>query len=161
MSSQYWNDEGSDLPDVRADRPLKGIQNVPSPSGKSGTRQPAVVDISFETVQDEKTQDDKMKDTKLAICSAKRLASTSVFANVRELIARRRLAQITEHANVFAGCIIASPELVIQILPGPLGSIPPRNGLEKFELALAQQQIQPRVCRWDIGAAPASQHASR
>ncbi|OQE43743.1 hypothetical protein PENCOP_c003G03800 [Penicillium coprophilum] len=133
------------IPTVRADKPLRGIQNVPSPSGISGTPQPAVADISFETVQDEKTQDDKIKDTKLAIRSAEGSASTSVFANVRELIARRRLAQITEHANVFAGYIIVSPELVVQILLGSLGSIPPQNGFEKLELALAQQQVQPRA----------------
>ncbi|KAL4779114.1 hypothetical protein BJX76DRAFT_100858 [Aspergillus varians] len=67
------------------------------------------------------------------------------FANVRELIARRRLAQITEHANVFAGYTIVGPELVVETLLGPMGSVPPINGLEKLELAMAQQRVQPRV----------------
>lgn len=73
------------------------------------------------------------------------LPSTNTFANVRELIARRRLAQITEHANVFAGYTIVSPELVVETLLGPMGSIPPANGLEKLELAMAQQRVQPRA----------------
>ncbi|KAI2791294.1 hypothetical protein POX_c04151 [Penicillium oxalicum] len=68
------------------------------------------------------------------------LTSTNTFANVRDLIARRRLAQITEHANVFAGYTIVSPELVVETLLGPMGSIPPLNGLEKLELAMAQQR---------------------
>ncbi|KAJ5166878.1 uncharacterized protein N7482_005659 [Penicillium canariense] len=73
------------------------------------------------------------------------LTSTNTFANVRDLIARRRLAQITEHANVFAGYTIVSPELVVETLLGPMGSIPPVNGLEKLELAMAQQRVQPRA----------------
>lgn len=73
------------------------------------------------------------------------LTSTNTFANVRDLIARRRLAQITEHANVFAGYTIVSPELVVETLLGPMGSIPPLNGLEKLELAMAQQRVQPRA----------------
>ncbi|CAI7568083.1 hypothetical protein PCG10_009791 [Penicillium crustosum] len=73
------------------------------------------------------------------------LPSTNTFANVRELIARRRLAQITDHANVFAGYTIVSPELVVETLLGPMGSIPPANGLEKLELAMAQQRVQPRA----------------
>ena len=73
------------------------------------------------------------------------LRSTNAFANVRELIARRRLAQIIDHANVFAGYTIVSPELVIEILLGPMGTIPPANGLEKLELAMAQQRVQPRA----------------
>lgn len=67
------------------------------------------------------------------------------FANVRELIARRRLAQITDHANIFAGYNIVSPELVVETLLGPMGSVPPQNGLEKLELAMAQQRVQPRA----------------
>lgn len=70
---------------------------------------------------------------------------TNTFANVRELIARRRLAQITDHANVFAGYNIVSPELVVETLLGPMGSVPPSNGLEKLELAMAQQRVQPRA----------------
>ncbi|KAL2828407.1 hypothetical protein BDW59DRAFT_49078 [Aspergillus cavernicola] len=66
------------------------------------------------------------------------------FANVRELIARRRLAQITDHANVFAGYTIVSPELVLETLLGPMGSVPPSNSFEKLELAMAQQRVQPR-----------------
>ncbi|KAJ5717114.1 hypothetical protein N7488_002760 [Penicillium malachiteum] len=73
------------------------------------------------------------------------LPATNTFANVRELIARRRLAQITDHANVFAGYTIVSPELVVETLLGPMGSIPPANGLEKLELAMAQQRVQPRA----------------
>lgn len=73
------------------------------------------------------------------------LPSTNTFANIRELIARRRLAQITDHANVFAGYTIVSPELVVETLLGPMGSIPPANGLEKLELAMAQQRVQPRA----------------
>lgn len=73
------------------------------------------------------------------------LPTTNTFANVRELIARRRLAQITDHANVFAGYTIVSPELVVETLLGPMGSIPPANGLEKLELAMAQQRVQPRA----------------
>lgn len=69
----------------------------------------------------------------------------NTFANVRELIARRRLAQITDHANVFAGYTIVSPELVVETLLGPMGSVPPSNGLEKLELAMAQQRVQPRA----------------
>ncbi|CEN62659.1 Putative DNA damage-responsive repressor GIS1/RPH1, jumonji superfamily [Aspergillus calidoustus] len=67
------------------------------------------------------------------------------FANVRELIARRRLLQITDHANVFAGYTIVGPELVVETLLGPMGSVPPSNGLEKLELAMAQQRVQPRA----------------
>ncbi|OOG00856.1 hypothetical protein ASPCADRAFT_202688 [Aspergillus carbonarius ITEM 5010] len=67
------------------------------------------------------------------------------FANVRELIARRRLAQITDHANVFAGYTIVSPEVVVDSLLGPHGSVPPPAGLEKLELAMAQQRVQPRA----------------
>ncbi|KKK24596.1 jumonji family transcription factor [Aspergillus rambellii] len=67
------------------------------------------------------------------------------FANVRELIARRRLAQITDHANVFAGYTLVGPELVVETLLGPMGSVPPSNGLEKLELAMAQQRVQPRA----------------
>ena len=70
---------------------------------------------------------------------------SNTFANVRELIARRRLAQITDHANVFAGYTIVSPELVVETLLGPMGSVPPSNGLEKLELAMAQQRVQPRA----------------
>ncbi|KAJ9297307.1 hypothetical protein DTO271G3_4600 [Paecilomyces variotii] len=70
---------------------------------------------------------------------------TNTFANVRELIARRRLAQIADHANVFAGYTIVSPELVVETLLGPMGSVPPQNGLEKLELAMAQQRVQPRA----------------
>lgn len=70
---------------------------------------------------------------------------TNTFANVRELIARRRLAQITDHANVFAGYNIVSPELVVETLLGPMGSVAPSNGLEKLELAMAQQRVQPRA----------------
>lgn len=69
----------------------------------------------------------------------------NTFANVRELIARRRLAQITDHANVFAGYTIVSPELVVETLLGPMGSVPPPSGLEKLELAMAQQRVQPRA----------------
>ncbi|KAL5342349.1 hypothetical protein BJX70DRAFT_410445 [Aspergillus crustosus] len=69
---------------------------------------------------------------------------TNHFANVRELIARRRLAQITDHANVFAGYTIVAPELVVETLLGPMGSVPPSHGLEKLELAMAQQRVQPR-----------------
>ncbi|KAG2415306.1 hypothetical protein HFD88_006497 [Aspergillus terreus] len=69
----------------------------------------------------------------------------NTFANVRELIARRRLAQITDHANVFAGYTIVGPELVVETLLGPMGSVPPPNGLEKLELAMAQQRVQPRA----------------
>lgn len=69
----------------------------------------------------------------------------NTFANVRELIARRRLAQITDHANVFAGYNIVSPELVVETLLGPMGSVAPSNGLEKLELAMAQQRVQPRA----------------
>jgi hypothetical protein len=69
--------------------------------------------------------------------------SSNTFASVRELIARRRLAQITDHANVFAGYKIVSPELVVETLLGPMGSVPPPNGLEKLELAMAQQRVQP------------------
>ncbi|CAG8111009.1 unnamed protein product [Penicillium salamii] len=73
------------------------------------------------------------------------LPSTNTFANVRELIARRRLAQITDHANVFAGYDIVKAEMVVETLLGPMGSIPPTNGLEKLELAMAQQRVQPRA----------------
>ena len=66
---------------------------------------------------------------------------SNTFANVRELIARRRLAQITDHANVFAGYTIVGPELVVETLLGPMGSVPPSNGLEKLELAMAQQRV--------------------
>lgn len=69
----------------------------------------------------------------------------NTFANVRELIARRRLAQITDHANIFAGYTIVSPELVVETLLGPMGSVPPASGLEKLELAMAQQRVQPRA----------------
>ncbi|KKA18919.1 Jumonji family transcription factor [Rasamsonia emersonii CBS 393.64] len=70
---------------------------------------------------------------------------TNTFAGVRELIARRRLAQITDHANVFAGYTIVSPELVVETLLGPMGSVPPPNGMEKLELAMAQQRVQPKA----------------
>ncbi|KAH8698377.1 putative jumonji family transcription factor [Talaromyces proteolyticus] len=70
---------------------------------------------------------------------------TNTFASVRELIARRRLAQITDHANVFAGYKIVSPELVVETLLGPMGSVPPPNGMEKLELAMAQQRVQPKA----------------
>lgn len=70
---------------------------------------------------------------------------TNTFANVRELIARRRLAQITDHANVFAGYKIVSPELVVETLLGPMGSVQPPNGMEKLELAMAQQRVQPKA----------------
>ncbi|KAL4956744.1 hypothetical protein BDW69DRAFT_70480 [Aspergillus filifer] len=70
---------------------------------------------------------------------------TNNFANVRELIARRRLAQITDHANVFAGYIIVSPELVVDTLLGPMGSVPPVNGLDKLELSMAQQRVQQKA----------------
>jgi hypothetical protein len=69
----------------------------------------------------------------------------NTYANVRELIARRRLAQITDHANVFAGYTIVSPELVVETLLGPMGSVPPTNGMEKLELAMAQQRVQPKA----------------
>lgn len=72
-------------------------------------------------------------------------AQSNTFANVRELIARRRLAQITDHANVFAGYTIVSPELVVETLLGPMGTLPPSNALEKLELAMAQQRVQPRA----------------
>lgn len=72
------------------------------------------------------------------------LPTANGFANIRELIARRRLAQITDHANVFAGYTIVSPELVVETLLGPMGSVPPSNGLEKLELAMAQQRVQHR-----------------
>jgi hypothetical protein len=39
--------------------------------------------------------------------------------------------------------LIVSPELVVETLLGPMGSIPPANGLEKLELAMAQQRVQP------------------
>lgn len=83
--------------------------------------------------------------TKSHVQQQHHLPSTNTFANVRELIARRRLAQITDHANVFAGYTIVSPELVVETLLGPMGSIPPANGLEKLELAMAQQRVQPRA----------------
>ncbi|KAL4915125.1 hypothetical protein BDW62DRAFT_133069 [Aspergillus aurantiobrunneus] len=67
------------------------------------------------------------------------------YGNVRELIARRRLAQITDHANVFAGYIIVTPDVVVNTLLGPLGSTPPPNGLEKLELSMAQKRVQPRA----------------
>jgi hypothetical protein len=70
---------------------------------------------------------------------------TNTFAGVRELIARRRLAQIADHANVFAGYTIVSPELVVETLLGPMGSVPPANGMEKLELAMAQQRVQPKA----------------
>ena len=69
----------------------------------------------------------------------------NTFANVRELIARRRLAQITDHANVFAGYTIVSPELVVETLLGPLGSVPPPNGMERLEIVMAQQKVQPKA----------------
>ncbi|EEA25744.1 hypothetical protein TMatcc_006024 [Talaromyces marneffei ATCC 18224] len=69
----------------------------------------------------------------------------NTFANVRELIARRRLAQMTDHANVLAGYKIVSSELVVETLLGPMGSVPPDNGMEKLELAMAQQRVQPRA----------------
>ncbi|PLB43635.1 histone demethylase [Aspergillus steynii IBT 23096] len=69
----------------------------------------------------------------------------NTFANVRELVARRRLTQITDHANIFAGYTIVSPELVVDSLMGPMGSVPPPNGLEKLELAMAQQRVQSRA----------------
>ncbi|THC96326.1 hypothetical protein EYZ11_004185 [Aspergillus tanneri] len=69
----------------------------------------------------------------------------NTFANVRELVARRRLSQITDHANIFAGYTIVSPELVVESLMGPMGSVPPPNGLEKLELSMAQQRVQPRA----------------
>ena len=72
-------------------------------------------------------------------------AQSNTFANVRELIARRRLAQITDHANVFAGYTIVSPELVVETLLGPMGTLPPSNALEKLELSMAQQRVQPRA----------------
>ncbi|KAJ5904123.1 hypothetical protein N7504_006506 [Penicillium tannophilum] len=83
--------------------------------------------------------------TKSHVQQQHHLPATNTFANVRELIARRRLAQITDHANVFAGYTIVSPELVVETLLGPMGSIPPPNGLEKLELAMAQQRVQPRA----------------
>ncbi|KAJ5937858.1 hypothetical protein N7454_004200 [Penicillium verhagenii] len=83
--------------------------------------------------------------TKSHVQQQHHLSATNTFANVRELIARRRLAQITDHANVFAGYTIVSPELVVETLLGPMGSIPPANGLEKLELAMAQQRVQPRA----------------
>lgn len=83
--------------------------------------------------------------TKSHVQQQHHLPTTNTFANVRELIARRRLAQITDHANVFAGYTIVSPELVVETLLGPMGSIPPANGLEKLELAMAQQRVQPRA----------------
>ncbi|KAJ5902101.1 hypothetical protein N7495_002629 [Penicillium taxi] len=66
-------------------------------------------------------------------------------SEVRDIIARRRLVQITEHANVFAGYTIVSPKMVVDTLLGPRGSDPPANGLEKLELAMAQQRVQPRA----------------
>ncbi|KAJ5226240.1 hypothetical protein N7468_007465 [Penicillium chermesinum] len=83
--------------------------------------------------------------TKSHVQQQHHLPATNTFANVRELISRRRLAQITDHANVFAGYTIVSPELVVETLLGPMGSIPPANGLEKLELAMAQQRVQPRA----------------
>lgn len=70
---------------------------------------------------------------------------SNTFANVRELVARRRLTQITDHANIFAGYTIVSPELVVESLMGPMGSVPPPNGLEKLELAMAQRRVQSRA----------------
>ena len=86
------------------------------------------------------------------------LPATNTFANVRELIARRRLAQITEHANVFAGYTIVSPELVVETLLGPMGSIPPANGLEKLELAMAQQRVQPRAADGTLASSPNTEY---
>ncbi|KAJ5627884.1 hypothetical protein N7490_010112 [Penicillium lividum] len=83
--------------------------------------------------------------TKSHVQQQHHLPATNTFANVRELIARRRLAQITDHANVFAGYTIVGPDVVVETLLGPMGSIPPANGLEKLELAMAQQRVQPRA----------------
>ncbi|BDD59732.1 hypothetical protein MAP00_004925 [Monascus purpureus] len=67
------------------------------------------------------------------------------FANVRELVSRRRILQITDHANILAGYTIVSPELVVETLLGPMGSVPSPDGVEKLELAMAQQGVQPRA----------------
>lgn len=63
----------------------------------------------------------------------------------REIVARRNLAQITDHANLFAGYKIVSPELVVETLLGPWGSDPPPNGMEKLEMVMAQQRVQPKA----------------
>ena len=67
------------------------------------------------------------------------------FANIRELVSRRRILQITDHANIVAGYTIVSPELAVDTLLGPLGSLPSPDGLDKLELAMAQQRVQPKT----------------
>ena len=66
------------------------------------------------------------------------------ITNVREILSRRRITQITDHANILAGYTIVHPELVVETLLGPMGSLPSPDGLDKLELAMAQQRVQPK-----------------
>lgn len=67
------------------------------------------------------------------------------ISNVRELVSRRHLQQITDHTNQLVGYTIVSPQLVVDTVFGPVGSSPPDNGLEKLELVMAQHRVQPKA----------------
>ena len=116
----------------------------PAPAAGAAAAGPAMPS-AFRTLPNQSTRHAPYPSVAKSHQQQHHLPSTNTFANVRELIARRRLAQITDHANVFAGYTIVSPELVVETLLGPMGSIPPANGLEKLELAMAQQRVQPRA----------------
>ncbi|KAJ5511752.1 Transcription factor jumonji JmjN [Penicillium expansum] len=87
------------------------------------------------------------------------LPSTNTFANVRELIARRRLAQITDHANVFAGYTIVSPELVVETLLGPYGLNTTGQWPREAGAGYGPAAGSATGCGWDFAAASDSEHA--
>ncbi|KAJ5633800.1 hypothetical protein N7528_001642 [Penicillium herquei] len=128
--------------------PLQHLAPPPRSAPPTGAAAagPAMPSAAFRTLPNQSARHAPYPSvTKSHVQQQHHLPATNTFANVRELIARRRLAQITDHANVFAGYTIVSPELVVETLLGPMGSIPPANGLEKLELAMAQQRVQPRA----------------
>ncbi|KAJ6013683.1 hypothetical protein N7540_008274 [Penicillium herquei] len=138
-----YNPDRPPLPHPCSTLPLPPRSAPPTGAAAAG---PAMPSAAFRTLPNQSARHAPYPSvTKSHVQQQHHLPATNTFANVRELIARRRLAQITDHANVFAGYNIVSPELVVETLLGPMGSIPPANGLEKLELAMAQQRVQPRA----------------
>jgi hypothetical protein len=59
-------------------------------------------------------------------------------------MARRLVAMITDHANLCAGYKIVDSEFVVETLLGPVGSVLPKDGMEKLKTAMTASKVQSK-----------------
>lgn len=77
----------------------------------------------------------------------------------QQMMVRRLVASITEHANTCAGYKIADPDFVVQTLLGSIGTEAPKSGMDKLRKAMSESYIQLKSTNGPLPPQPLNMQA--